>query len=360
MKYNYLVLLIFLLFAQNIRAQQSDEQAKIMISEQAKNEVLDSLLQKLNDYYVFPEVAVKVENTIRQYKKQGYYLKITDAKTFAETLTDQLLTITHDKHLRVYYNKEEANQPTSWEAEKEKAKNIQRFKVQKNFGFTKIDILEGNIGYMKIDSFFPVNDAAQTATAVINYLANTDALIIDLRANHGGEPEMVQFLASHFFDSDPVHLNDLYWREGSRTVQYWTLPYVPAKRYLNKPVYIIIDDKTFSAGEEFTYDLQALKRATVIGKTSAGGANPGDEVKIKGQFVAFIPNGKAINPLTKTNWEGTGVKPDIENSEKDVLRETHIIALQDLVKTTSDKKLKEYFQKNLDKIQTNANSAALK
>lgn len=355
MKYSYLVFMFSFLCIQNVKAQQTDTQTKTTISEQMKNEVLDSLFQKLNDYYVFPETAVNIEKTMRQYKKQGYYLKIKDAKTLAETLTDQMLSIAHDKHLSVSYQEAEDHQPEpSAGMKKEEAKRIQRFKIQKNFGFTKIDILEGNIGYLKIDAFFPVDDAAPTATAAMNYIANTDALIIDLRSNHGGEPEMVQFLASHFFDTTPVYLNDLYWREGNKTIQYWSLPYVSAKRYVAKPVYIIINGKTFSAGEEFAYDLQALRRATVTGKTSAGGANPGNEVKIKGQFVAFIPNGRAVNPVTKTNWEGIGVEPDIEISEKDALLETQIVALQKLIKTTSDQQIKEYFQKNLNKIQVNS------
>lgn len=354
MKYTYLVFLSCFLCIQQIRAQQTDTETKTIISEQTKNEVLDSLFQKLNDDYVFPKTAVKIEKTIRQYQKQGCYLKIKDAKTFAETLTDQIFAIAHDKHLSVSYQEAGDHLPEpSAEDEKEEAKRIRRFKIQKNFGFTKIDILEGNIGYLKIDAFFPVDDAGPTATAAMNYIANTDALIIDLRSNHGGEPEMVRFLASHFFDTTPVHLNDLYWREGNKTIQYWSLPYVSAKRYVAKPVYIMIDGKTFSAGEEFAYDLQALRRATVTGTASAGGANPGNEVKIKGQFVAFIPNGRAVNPLTKTNWEGVGVQPDIEMSGKDALPETQILALQKLIKTTSDQRVKEYFQKNLDKIRAN-------
>ena len=205
---------------------------------------------------------LKLKRTIRLYKKNGYYSKIKDSKTFADTLTSQLLRITHDKHLSVSFNEEDTETPiqTSVENEKEKAKKSLRFKIQKNFGFAKIDILDGNIGYLKIEAFFPVNDAAQTATAAMNYLANTDALIIDLRPNHGGEPEMVQFLASHFFDTTPVHLNDLFWREGNKIIQYWTLPNVTAKRYLDKSIYILTNEETFSAGEEFTYDLQALEK----------------------------------------------------------------------------------------------------
>ena len=350
-----LICLLFpalLLSIQSTKAQQSNEQKKVPISERAKNEVLDSLLQKLNEFYVFPDTLTKIENKIRLYKKKGYYSKINDSKTFADTLTNQLLKITHDKHLSVSFNEENETfiQPSA-EDEKEKAKNFQRFEIQKNFGFTKIGILDGNIGYLKIEAFFPVNDAAPTATAAMNYLTNTDALIIDLRPNHGGEPEMIQFLASYFFDTTRVHLNDLFWREGNKTIQYWTLSNVSGKRYLDKSIYILTNEETFSAGEEFTYDLQALNRATVIGKTTGGGANPGSEVTIKGQFVAFIPNGRAINPVTKTNWEGKGVKPNIQILKKDVLIETQIIALKKLIETTSDKKKKDYFQKNLSKIQ---------
>lgn len=342
----------FFLSIQSTQAQQYEEQKKVPISEQVKNEVLDSLLQKLNKFYVFPDTVVKIERAITLYKNKGYYSKIKDSKTFADTLTNQLQKITHDKHLRVSFNEEdETPTQTSVEEEKDRAKSMQRFKIQKNFGFSKIDILDGNIGYLKIEAFFLVNEAAPTATAAMNYLANTDALIIDLRPNHGGEPEMVQFLASHFFDTTPVHLNDLFWRDGGKTIQYWTLPNVSGKRYLNKSIYILTNEETFSAGEEFAYDLQVLKRAIVIGKTTGGGANPGDEVVIKGQFVAFIPNGRAINPVTKINWEGTGVKPDIETLEKDSLIEAQIIALKKLVETTSNKKIKDYFQKNLTKIQ---------
>ena len=342
----------FSLIIQHVQAQQSDEQKKVSISEETKNEVLDSLLKKLNEFYVFPDSVAKIEKTIRFYKKKGYYSKIKDSKTLADTLTNQLFGITHDKHLSVSFGIEDVIPiQTSVEDEKDRAKTFQRFKIQKNFGFSKIDILDGNIGYLKIEAFFSVNDAGQTATAAMNYLANTDALIIDLRPNHGGEPEMVQFLASYFFDTTPVHLNDLLWREGNKTVQYWTLPNVSGKRYLDKSLYILTNEETFSAGEEFTYDLQALKRAIVIGKTTGGGANPGSEVTIKGRFVAFIPNGRAVNPVTKTNWEGTGVKPDIQTLQKDALIEAQILALKKLVETTADRKTKDYFQKNLTKIQ---------
>ncbi len=346
-----LTLFAFILFTQNIKAQKADEEKKIPISKQLKIEVLDSLLERLRKFYVFPDTVVKIEKAIRLYKKKGYYSNITDSKTFADTLTNQLFALAHDKHLSVSFNDES---PTPYQTpiahEEDKAKTFQRFKIQKNFGFSKIDILDGNVGYLKIEAFFPVKDAAQTATAAMNYLANTDALIIDLRPNHGGEPEMVQYLESYFFDTIPVHLNDLYWREGNKTIQYWTLPNISGKRYLNKSIYILTNTETFSAGEAFTYDLQSLKKAIVVGEPTGGGANPGSDVNLTGQFVAFIPNGRAINPITKTNWEGTGVKPDFVTSKEKTLIEAQILALKKLAETTTDKKIKDYFQKNLDKV----------
>lgn len=352
MKIFQLTLFAIVFSIQNIQAQKVDEEKKVPIGKQFKNEVLDSLLQRLHTFYVFPNTVVEIEKAIRLYKKKGYYSNITDSKAFADTLTNQLFVLTHDKHLSVSFNEENPSpSQTTVTDEEDRAKSFQRFKIQKNFGFAKIDILDGNIGYLKIEAFFPVEDAVQTATAAMNYLANTDALIIDLRPNHGGEPEMVQYLASYFFDTIPVHLNDLYWREGNKTIQYWTLPNVSGKRYLNKSIYILTNEETFSAGEEFTYDLQSLKKAIVIGETTGGGANPGSEVSVTGQFVAFIPNGRAINPITKTNWEGTGVKPDFATSKGKTLIEAQIIALKKLVEATTDKKIKDYFQKNLDKVQ---------
>jgi retinol-binding protein 3 len=347
-----LISLAFILCTQNIKAQNADEEKKVPISKQLKYEVLDSLLQRLHTFYVFPDTVIKIEKAIRLFKTKGYYSSITDSKTFADTLTSQLFALAHDKHLSVSFNDESPTPTqTSITNEEDRAKSFQRFKIQKNFGFSKIDILDGNVGYLKIEAFFPIEDAAQTATAAMNYLANSDALIIDLRPNHGGEPEMVQYLASYFFDTIPVHLNDLYWREGNKTIQYWTLPNISGKRYLNKSVYILTNQETFSAGEEFAYDLQSLKKAIIVGEPTGGGANPGSEVNLAGQFVAFIPNGRAINPVTKTNWEGTGVKPNFVTSNEKTLIEAQILALKELVETTTDKKIKDYFQKNLDKAQ---------
>lgn len=167
----------------------------------------------------------------------------------------------------------------------------------------------------------------------MNFLANTSALIIDLRKNHGGEPALVALMCSYFFAAEPIHLNSLYWRATESTQQFWTLPYVPGKRYLNKPVYVLTSHETFSGAEEFTYNLQNLKRATIIGETTGGGAHPGDIYQLDAHFEIFIPTGRAINPISGTNWEGVGVLPDIETPQEEALNVAHIMALKKVLES---------------------------
>jgi len=326
-------------------------QGKNQLNRKQKDEIISSLLQNLNEIYIFPEVAKKSEKQFRQLQKDGAYSKVNDAFVLADTLTNQLRRILNDKHLKVWYDVPiiAGNTDTLDQYNKRIAK--ERLKVRRNWGFPKMDILEGNIGYLKITAFHPMDKAAKVAAAAMTYLENTDALILDLNLNHGGDPATVQFLASYFFDSTPVHLNDMYYREGNQTEEYWTLAEVPGKRYLNKPVYILASKGTFSAGEEFTYDMQSLKRATILGENTGGGANPGGTVELKQGFTVFIPNGRAVNPITKTNWEGTGVTPNIKINPEQSLKAAHILALKTLLQTASDEEIRNFYTESLKKIE---------
>lgn len=158
--------------------------------------------------------------------------------------------------------------------------------------------------------------------AAMTFLAHTNALIIDLRANHGGEAAMVQFLCSYFFEafsSERIQLNVQYDRRKDLLQQYWVLPYVPGPRYLEKSVDLLTSHRTFSAAEEFSYDLQQLKRALVVGETTGGGAHAGGYYPITATFGSFIPTYRAINPVSGTNWEGIGVQPDIAVAQQEAL-----------------------------------------
>ncbi|MCA1792094.1 MAG: tetratricopeptide repeat protein [Thioalkalivibrio sp.] len=141
-------------------------------------------------------------------------------------------------------------------------------------------------------------------------LSNADAIIVDLRNNDGGSPEMVQLLSSYFFDTR-THLNSLYWRRGDRTQEFWTLDHVPGRRLPRVPLLVITSNATFSGAEEFTYNMQTRDRATIIGETTGGGANPGGMMPVGTRFGIFVPTGRAVNPVTGTNWEGVGVRPDL-------------------------------------------------
>jgi C-terminal processing protease CtpA/Prc len=182
----------------------------------------------------------------------------------------------------------------------------------------------------------PTADRRDTVAGAMNFLANTDALVIDLRENGGGQPDMVQLFCSYLFDAQPVHLNDLYFRPMDQTRQFWTLPWLPGKRYLDKDVYVLTSHFTFSGAEECTYNLQTQKRARIVGETTGGGANPGGPVELTKNLTAFVPTGRAINPITGSNWEGTGVEPDVQVPAKMALETAQSLALRKLIDGCQD------------------------
>jgi C-terminal processing protease CtpA/Prc len=200
-----------------------------------------------------------------------------------------------------------------------------------NGGLVKVERLAGNIGYLRVDVFPDPEDAAEHLAAAMSFIADTGALIIDLRDNHGGEPATVALYVSYLYEAGAdLHINDIYSRTMKSTREYWASPSLPGRRYANKPVYVLTSSHTFSGGEELAYDLQTEKRATIVGETTGGGANPVDPTKLDPHFVFEVPTGRAINPITKTNWEGVGVKPDVAAPAEKALDVAHLAALQQL------------------------------
>lgn len=295
--------------------------------ESTRAEVIEGVLSELHAYYVFPEVAQAMEQAIRRRKGLGEYDTITSGPQLARLLTAHLQGVSHDKHLHVVYFAEPRPMHEGGEPSPEEQEEFRQFAALHNFGFEKVERLAGNIGYLDVRGFFPPEFASETAIAAMNFLANASALIIDLRQNGGGHPAMVALLSSYLF-TQPTHLNDLYWREGDRTEQYWTLPYVPGRRDQTRPVYLLTSAHTFSGAEEFCYNLKNLKRATLIGETTGGAAHPGGGYPVTEHFGVGIPTGRAINPITGTNWEGTGVLPDVEVPPEEAFKVAHIAALK--------------------------------
>jgi C-terminal processing protease CtpA/Prc len=205
-----------------------------------------------------------------------------------------------------------------------------------NYGVQKVERLAGNVGYLLLTSIDEAEYTGPTIAAAMAVLANTSALLIDLRRNNGGAPSGVAFLCSYFFPPEPVHVNDIYSREGDASQQFWTLPHLPGERYLDKPVYVLTSSRTFSGAEELAYDLQQLRRAKVVGETTAGAANPVDVYQLDPHFELRVPTGRAINPTTGTNWEGTGVTPDIAVDAEQALDVAHAAALHAILAGLGD------------------------
>jgi hypothetical protein len=319
-----------------------------------KTATVASLARAIKDNYAFPEVADKVAHLLAQNQANGAYAKISSAREFGELLTRQLAEVAHDRHLHVFYSFNVVPAESGDPSRTVDARRMQAAQRRNNYAFERVERLSGNVGYLKLNGFSDAALGGDTVAGAMAFVANTDALIIDLRDNGGGTPTMVQLLASYFLGTEtPVHLNDLSWRQpGSRAQevsQWWTLPYVPGKRYLGKAVYILTSRRTFSAAEEFTYDLQVLKRATVVGETTGGGANPGGMVRIGDHYSAFIPSGHAINPVTKTNWDVKGIEPDIKVAKDDALNTAYRAALRGLIDGAQDEEQLTALRQALDK-----------
>jgi hypothetical protein len=326
------------------------DQPDLTLTAEQRGEVIDGVLKKLAESYVFPEKAKEMEKAVRARREKKEYDGITSAKLLTETLTSHLQEVSHDKHLRVMYSHDALPRPRPPSAEDRK--RMREMQGKNNYGFEKVERLDGNVGYLDLRGFLDAEAAGETAAAAMTFLANTDALIIDLRRNGGGSPGMVALLCSYLF-AERKHLNDLAWRgpDGEHVEQWWTVPHVAGKRYLDKDVYILTSKRTFSAAEEFTYNLQALKRAKVVGETTGGGAHPGGPRPINDHFAVWVPSGRAINPITKTNWEGTGVKPDVEVPADQALTTAHLAALEkQLAKGDADPRLKEQLKRHIEQM----------
>ncbi len=299
--------------------------------------IIDSVTTALNEVYVFPEKAVAMEEHVRSLLAEGAYDEITSPAEYARRLTEDLRSICQDLHLRV---DAEPPRPAGLDDETDDQRRA-RYREQgrrSNYQFEKIEILPGNIGYLKFDAFMEAEIAGTTAVAALNFLANVDALIIDLRQNGGGNPSLIQLMTSYFLD-ESTHLNSFYIRKTDETKQFWTQAHVQGPRLVDVPIYVLTSRYTFSGAEEFTYNLKNLERATIIGETTGGGAHPVEGHGFDfGEFIITmsLPFGRAINPITGTNWEGTGVEPHIQVTAEEALVTAQIEALKKLQEDATD------------------------
>jgi hypothetical protein len=270
-----------------------------------RTKVINTVIAKLSEHYVFPEVGKTMAVEIAKRTKQGAYSK-TDAESLAKLLTADIRGISHDKHLVVTFRpfRLPVGAPGNGSGNPQPE--------AKNCAFDKVERLPNNIGYLKFDGFVGSDACADVRAAAMAFLAGVDALVFDLRDNGGGGGgDKGPDLLSYLFEQ-PTHFSDVWDRTTGQTTEAWTQTVVPEKRLGRVPVYVLTSHRTFSEAEYFAYNLQALKRATVVGEVTGGGSHLTNTERIDDRFDIRVPYGRPISPITKTDWEGTGVIPDIK------------------------------------------------
>lgn len=255
-------------------------------------------------------------------------LQIADQRSFAKTLTGELQSASGDKHIIVWYSDTPYAETSS---QSSNTADDQRFFQHIDYGFNSAVRLTGNIGYFNLGGFANMPEAKPTLDAAMALVSRTDALIIDLRGNGGGDSDTVVYLLGYFF-AHPTEVTGAIVRERGtfRTDRDFTPSVVGGPKYLARPIYVLIDHQTISGGEMFAYDIKTLHRALVLGESSAGAATGlgSPPFYLTEHLSISVPDAETRNPYTGTNWDGTGVIPDVSTSAKQALLTAYKRALQ--------------------------------
>jgi len=306
------------------------ERAATRLDAAKRAALIEAIERDIQAHYVLPAVGDKMVAALGDRQAHGGYDGAADGPAFADLVTMDLRAASHDGHIQLMFRPPRENGPGGEPSREEQLEHLRAM----NFLFGPIERLPGNVAHMVIDGFVHASDDVSDAIAgFMTQIADADALLVDLRHNHGGDPHTVAIVASYLFDATPVHLNDMFRRDTGKTEPSWTLRDVKGTRFgSKKPVYVLTSHETFSGGEELAYDLQALKRGVIVGETTGGGAHPADVFDLDDWFQFVVPTGRPINPITKTDWEGVGVKPDVPVSADAALEEARRRALADIAK----------------------------
>lgn len=305
-------------------------------------ELLGALGARLRTEYVDPEKGESIADALEARDRAHAYDGM-GGEAFSDAVTKDMRDLCPDTHLGLLYSAEVIPLDAGDDAPETPEAQARRVKESEhaNFGFLHLERWPGNIGYLDLDGFADPQIAGATAAAAMQFLAHTDAIVIDLRYNPGGHGTMVAFLASYFLDGAPVHLNDYYWRSENRLKQSWTLPWVPGPRLVTQPLFLVTSARTHSAAEEFCYDLQTLGRARVVGERTRGGAHPSARYRLNDHFGVMMPIARAINPTTGTNWGGVGITPDVSVAADQALAEARILATEAVAARVDDVELRD-------------------
>jgi len=287
-------------------------------------------------HYVFRDTAERAVADVRERLLRGEYSSVTSPARIAEMVGRQLAQATGDRHVNMKFSATPAPNPLADVAETpERLAQLRRDAEAGGFGIGPTRVLEGNVGYLEFRRFLRAELAGDAVAAAMQELADTDALIIDLRESRGGDPVMVVLAASWLFDGRPRHWNDMVRRVDGTTTQFWTAGWLPGRRYVEKPVYVLTAARTFSAPESFAYELQQTGRATIVGEATGGGAHTGAWFPVVDRFALFIPLSRYVSATSGGDWERSGVTPDVPCAAAEALDCAHRLAREELARRAS-------------------------
>ncbi len=303
------------------------------VSIKTRNALVKDIARLAREKYVLPEKGEQIAQALLAYLKQGRYEGIEGAHTLADKLTADLFEISQDKHWEVHFDSSFARAIYAEGESEEDIQALQQGILRANCGIRKVELLPGNIGYMDIRGLawigFP--GAGDIIVSALQLVSHCDALILDLRHNHGGEVETLQLYISYFVKDGPKLYDSFFYRQTNETQQLWTLPYIPGRLLADAPIYALTSSMTASGGEAFAYILQGMKRAKIIGEVTAGAGHTQDMEILQEHFQVEYPSGRSISPFTGTDWEGVGVQPDVSVPAVDALKTAHHMALEELL-----------------------------
>ncbi|GAB2459910.1 S41 family peptidase [Jatrophihabitans fulvus] len=276
-------------------------------------------------HYLDAAVGARCATALRRHRDAGAYDGLDEA-SLAERVSHDLADA-DDRHLRLKHHPDPIADPAdevAWLAEARARAD------EHTGGVRRAERLRGNVGLLELaPELFPTRFAGPSITAAMTLLASCRALIIDLRAMRGGDPGTVALICSYLLPPG-THLNTMVPRDPAGATQSWTLPWVPGPHFGDGLVYVLTSARTFSGGEELAYDLQQLGRATVVGEVTGGGANAREGFRVAPHLELCVPVVAARNPVTGTNWERVGVRPDVPVPAADALRVAHDVVVEHL------------------------------
>lgn len=363
-KESYLKLLCLLVFIINIFPVNTYSQDNIKsqkLKRNDKRQIVEQIAEMLDQKYVYPEQGTKIANYIRFKLKENEYKEFETAEKFTKILTSDMQSINGDLHLGALKKR---NLPYGNITDEMRNEFYRSRSILTNFGFKTVSRLPGNVGYIFLDELvFPEMDgedfAGETARAVMQFVSSCSAVIFDLTDNFGGRPEMVSLLFSYLFKNKEHLSTDM--ESGKEGEKLWTEELSGVKTLFKTPVYVLTSRHTVSGGEFFAFALQNRKRATIIGEKTKGAAHKTHVYPVKGfEIEVSIPHGTTIDPLTSSNWEGKGVKPDIEIPTKFAKDKAYFLALMEIKQNSQDQFLKAEIEWAIPEVEAKLNPISLK